>query len=78
MDVFTPFLRNIVRLEVDHKPMFYIAGVKDGAIEKVKLRKAALQEQRKKQKEQELAEKGKSAKKNEQEDDDEKHLDTWA
>ncbi|WP_105169556.1 hypothetical protein [Pseudoalteromonas sp. T1lg23B] len=78
MDVLAPFIRNIARLEVDHKSMFYIAGVKDGAIEKIRLRKAALQEQRKKQKEQELAEQGKNAKKNEQEEDDETHLDTWA
>ncbi|CAH9050916.1 hypothetical protein PSECIP111951_00291 [Pseudoalteromonas holothuriae] len=79
MDALKPFLTNIVRLEVEHKPMFYIAGVKDGAVSKVKLRRAALDQQRKKLQEQEMAEQQKNTKRKEsEEEDDETHLDTWA
>ncbi|WP_152087713.1 hypothetical protein [Pseudoalteromonas sp. A25] len=78
MDALKPFLTNIVRLEVEHKPMFYIAGVKDGLVSKVKLRREVLEQQRKKLKEQEMAEQQKNAKSKDQEEDDETHLDTWA
>ena len=40
MDAFKPLLNNIIRLEVSHKPMFYIAGVKDSKIDELKLQKA--------------------------------------
>ena len=75
MDALKPLLTSIVRLEVQHKPVFYIAGVKESSVDSVKLEKAK-QEAMKKKKLQ--SEENNSQKHNEKSDDTDKHLDTWA
>lgn len=75
MDAFKPLLQNIIRLEVSHKPLFYIAGVQDNKIEKVKLERAQAEARRKQKKD--TKEEGSDS--NEQDSDtNPKHLDTWA
>lgn len=75
MDAFKPLLQNIIRLEVSHKPLFYIAGVQDNKIEKIKLERARAEAQKKQKKDT----KDESSDSNEQKTETKsKHLDTWA
>ena len=75
MDVFKPLLTNIIRLEVSHKPTFYVAGVIDNKIEKIKLDKAKKEDAKRKLNEQSD---DKKQKQNENDEDGGKHLDIWA
>lgn len=75
MDVFKPLLTNIIRLEVSHKPTFYVAGVIDNKVEKIKLDKAKKDDAKRKLNEQSS---NKKQKQNENDEEDGKHLDVWA
>ncbi|WP_138479401.1 hypothetical protein [Pseudoalteromonas phenolica] len=75
MDVFKPLLNNVIRLEVSHKPTFYVAGVIDNKVEKIKLDKAKKEDAKRKLNEQSP---NKKQKQNENGEDDGKHLDIWA
>ncbi|MBQ4850244.1 hypothetical protein [Pseudoalteromonas sp. MMG012] len=75
MDALKPLLFNIVRLEVQHKPSFYIAGVQESAIDRVKLERAKKEEMKKKK--QHIDAKNKQISNN-QDPESDKHLDTWA
>ena len=75
MDVFKPLLTNIIKLEVSHKPTFYVAGVIDNKIEKIKLDKAKKEDTKRKLNEQSA---DKKQKQNENDEDGVKHLDIWA
>lgn len=75
MDVFKPLLTNIIKLEVSHKPTFYVAGVIDNKIEKIKLDKAKKEDAKRKLNEQSA---DKKQKQNENDEDGGKHLDIWA
>ncbi|TMO55701.1 hypothetical protein [Pseudoalteromonas phenolica] len=75
MDVFKPLLNKIIRLEVSHKPTFYVAGVIDNKVEKIKLDKAKKEDVKRKLNEQST---NKKQKQNENGVEDGKHLDIWA
>ena len=75
MDAFKPLLNNIIRLEVSHKPAFYVAGVIENKVEKIKLDKAKKEDVKRKSNEQSP---NKKQKQNENDKDDGKHLDIWA
>lgn len=75
MDAFKPLLNNIIRLEVSHKPTFYVAGVIDNKVKKIKLDKAKKEDVKRKSNEQST---NKKQKQNENNEDDGKHLDIWA
>ncbi|TMN91429.1 hypothetical protein CWB72_07195 [Pseudoalteromonas phenolica] len=75
MDAFKPLLNNIIRLEVSHKPTFYVAGVIDNKVEKIKLDRAKKEDAKRKLNEQSQ---NKKQKENENDKEDGKHLDVWA
>lgn len=75
MDVFKPLLTNIIKLEVSHKPTFYVAGVIDNKIEKIKFDKAKKEDAKRKLNEQSD---DKKQKQNENDEDGVKYLDIWA
>lgn len=75
MDAFKPLLNNIIRLEVSHKPTFYVAGVIDNKVEKIKLDRAKKEDVKRKLNEQSH---NKKQKENENDEEDGKHLDVWA
>jgi hypothetical protein len=60
---------------VSHKPTFYVAGVIDNKIEKIKLDKAKKEDAKRKLNEQSA---DKKQKQNENDEDGGKHLDIWA
>ncbi|TMP42769.1 hypothetical protein CWB96_14890 [Pseudoalteromonas citrea] len=74
MDALKPQF-NIVRLEVHHKPLFYIAGVQESAVDRIKLERAKREdiEKKKQSKASENKQKG-----NNKPDESDKHLDIWA
>jgi hypothetical protein len=72
MDALKPQF-NILSVEVHHKPVFYIAGVQESAVDKILLERAKREEiQKKKQ--------SKKTKNdvNNSENNSNKHLDLWA
>lgn len=75
MDAFKSVLNNIIRLEVSHKPTFYVAGVIDNKVEKIKLDRAKKEDAKRKLNEQSQ---NKKQKENENDKEDGKHLDVWA
>ncbi|RJE72308.1 hypothetical protein BGP78_20060 [Pseudoalteromonas sp. MSK9-3] len=74
MDALKPQF-NIVRLEVHHKPLFYIAGVQESAVDRIKLERAKREdiEKKKQSKASENKQKG-----NNKPGESDKHLDIWA
>ena len=62
-------------LEVSHRPTFYVAGVIDNKVEKIKLDKAKKEDVKRKLNEQSS---NKKKKQTENDEDNGKHLDVWA
>ncbi|KAF7764621.1 hypothetical protein PCIT_b0661 [Pseudoalteromonas citrea] len=74
MDALKPQF-NIVRLEVHHKPLFYIAGVQESAVDRIKLERAKREDIEKKKRSNEPENKQNG---NNKTDESDKHLDIWA
>lgn len=74
MDALKPQF-NIVRLEVHHKPLFYIAGVQESAVDRIKLERE--KRENIENKKQSKASKNKQNSNNGLDETD-KHLDLWA
>ncbi len=74
MDILTPFLPRISNLEVDHRGPFYIAGLKDQQVQRVRLFHPAFKEKRYDV----LTGEGKKKKDTYTDDEGKEHLDTWA